>query len=50
VQMLCGSVAGYAVNALYDGTPTPMGAVIGATALATVAIYWAALRTHHRAA
>ena len=50
VQMLCGSVAGYAVNALYDGTPVPMGAVIGATALGTVGFYWAALRRHHHAA
>jgi DHA1 family bicyclomycin/chloramphenicol resistance-like MFS transporter len=49
VQMLSGSVAGYAVNALYDGTPTPMGAVILATALGTVAIYWLALRSHRAA-
>jgi len=49
VQMLCGSVAGYAVNALYDGTPTPMGAVILATALATVAMHWALLRAHRAA-
>ncbi len=49
VQMLCGSVAGYAVNAFYDGTPVPMGAVILATALATVGIYWLALRAHRAA-
>ena len=47
VQMICGSVAGYAVNALYDGTPTPMGAVILATALSTVAMHWALLRAHN---
>ena len=44
VQMLCGSVAGYAVNAFYDGTPVPMGAVILLVALAAAGIYWAALR------
>jgi len=44
VQMGCGAVAGYAVNALYDGTPVPMGVVILAMALATAALYFAMLR------
>lgn len=44
VQMGSGALAGYAVNALYDGTPVPMGAVILAMALATAALYFAMLR------
>jgi len=44
IQMGAGAVAGYAVNAFYDGTPLPMGVVILATALATVGIYWLLLR------
>ncbi|MDE2227699.1 MAG: multidrug effflux MFS transporter [Alphaproteobacteria bacterium] len=44
VQMASGALAGYAVNALYDGTPVPMGAVILTMALATAAIYVAMLR------
>jgi DHA1 family bicyclomycin/chloramphenicol resistance-like MFS transporter len=50
VQMLCGSVAGYAVNAFYDGTPVPMGAVILLLALGSAGIYWAALRSQRVAA
>ena len=44
VQMGTGALAGYAVDALYDGTPVPMGAVILAMALATAGIYMALLR------
>ncbi len=44
VQMLCGAVGGYVVNALYDGTPVPMSAMILAAALAAGGIYWATLR------
>ncbi len=44
IQMASGALAGYAVNAFYDGTPVPMGAVILAMALATAAIYFALLR------
>src|SRR5690348_4831998 len=44
VQMGTGALAGYAVDAFYDGTPVPMGAVILAMALATVGIYMALLR------
>jgi len=39
IQMLCGAVGGYAVNALYDGTPRPMGAMILAAALLASGIY-----------
>jgi MFS transporter, DHA1 family, multidrug resistance protein len=48
IQMLCGAVGGYAVNALYDGTPLPMGGMMLASALAAVAIYLAALRQRGR--
>ena len=44
VQMGAGAIAGYAVNAFYDGTPVPMGAVILAMALAAAGIYVAMLR------
>ncbi|HVA34718.1 MAG TPA: Bcr/CflA family multidrug efflux MFS transporter [Stellaceae bacterium] len=44
IQMASGAAAGYAVNALYDGTPVPMGAVILAMALATAGLYFAMLR------
>lgn len=44
IQMAAGAIAGYAVDAFYDGTPLPMGAVILATALATAGIYLALLR------
>jgi MFS transporter, DHA1 family, multidrug resistance protein len=39
VQMLGGSLAGYAVNALYDGTPLPMAAMIAAMAMAAFLSY-----------
>lgn len=45
VQMLCGALGGYVVNALYDGTPWPMGIVILGSGLACSAIYAALLRT-----
>ncbi|HUE19527.1 MAG TPA: Bcr/CflA family multidrug efflux MFS transporter [Stellaceae bacterium] len=44
IQMGCGGIAGYAVNALYDGTALPMGGVILAMAIGTPGIYWAVLR------
>jgi len=44
VQMLCGALGGYIVNALYDGTPRPMGVVILASGLACSAVYAALLR------
>src|SRR5215469_1098617 len=44
IQMAGGAIAGYAVDAFYDGTPLPMGAVILATALLTAAIYFLLLR------
>ncbi|MGH6982945.1 MAG: Bcr/CflA family multidrug efflux MFS transporter [Stellaceae bacterium] len=44
IQMAAGAIAGYAVDAFYDGTPLAMGAVILATALATAGIYLALLR------
>jgi DHA1 family bicyclomycin/chloramphenicol resistance-like MFS transporter len=46
IQMLCGAAGGYVVNALYDGTPRPMGAVILFAAVACVAVY--ALLLPHR--
>ncbi|HUC64195.1 MAG TPA: multidrug effflux MFS transporter [Stellaceae bacterium] len=42
VQMLGGSLAGYAVNALYDGTPLPMAAMIAAMAMAALLAYYLA--------
>jgi DHA1 family bicyclomycin/chloramphenicol resistance-like MFS transporter len=39
IQMLCGAAGGYAVNALYDGTPVPMGAAMLAAALACSGLY-----------
>jgi MFS transporter, DHA1 family, multidrug resistance protein len=42
VQMLGGSLAGYAVNALYDGTPLPMAAIIAAMATAALLSYYLA--------
>jgi DHA1 family bicyclomycin/chloramphenicol resistance-like MFS transporter len=44
IQMGSGALAGYAVDALYDGTPVPMGTVILAMALAATAVYFAMLR------
>lgn len=44
IQMAAGAIAGYVVDAFYDGTPMPMGAVILATALATAGIYFTLLR------
>jgi DHA1 family bicyclomycin/chloramphenicol resistance-like MFS transporter len=44
IQMSSGALAGYAVNAFYDGTPTPMGAVILAMALMAAAMHAAMLR------
>ena len=44
IQMGAGAIAGYIVDVLYDGTPVPMGAVILATSLATVGVYFALLR------
>jgi len=41
VQMGAGALAGYAVNALYDGTPVPMGAMILAMGILSAAIYYA---------
>jgi MFS transporter, DHA1 family, multidrug resistance protein len=38
VQMLCGALGGYVVNALYDGTPFPMGAVMFGSGLGSAAI------------
>jgi len=43
IQMLCGAVGGYAVNAVYDGTPRPMGAMILLAALASGGLYAAFL-------
>jgi MFS transporter, DHA1 family, multidrug resistance protein len=42
-QMLSGAAGGYAVNALYDGTPVPMGAGILLAALACAALHRALL-------
>lgn len=39
IQMLCGALGGYVVNALYDGTPLPMGGVILFAGAASTAIY-----------
>jgi len=50
VQMLLGAVGGYAVNALYDGTPRPMGAMMLFAALASGGIYAAFLRPRPSAA
>jgi DHA1 family bicyclomycin/chloramphenicol resistance-like MFS transporter len=44
IQMLCGALGGYAVNALYDGTPLPMTGMILFAGLACGALYWVALR------
>jgi len=45
IQMASGAAAGYAVNALYDGTPVPMGAVILAMGILSAAVYYAWVRT-----
>ncbi len=50
VQMLLGAAGGYVVNALYDGTPRPMGAMILFAGLASGAIYAAFLRRPRSAA
>ncbi|MGH7090688.1 MAG: MFS transporter, partial [Stellaceae bacterium] len=39
VQMLCGALGGWAVNALYHGTPVPMGAAMLVAALACTGLY-----------
>jgi MFS transporter, DHA1 family, multidrug resistance protein len=39
IQMLCGAAGGYAVNALYNGTPLPMGAAMFLAALACSGLY-----------
>jgi DHA1 family bicyclomycin/chloramphenicol resistance-like MFS transporter len=43
IQMLLGAVGGYAVNALYDGTPRPMGVMMLLAALCSGGIYAALL-------
>lgn len=43
MQMLGGSIAGYLVNALYDGTPIPMAATIAAMGFAALLSYRLAL-------
>jgi len=43
IQMLLGAVGGYAVNALYDGTPLPMGVGILTAALASAGLHRALL-------
>ncbi|HZB92198.1 MAG TPA: multidrug effflux MFS transporter [Stellaceae bacterium] len=43
MQMLGGSLAGYVVNALFDGTPRPMAAIIAAMAAAAFLSYHLAL-------
>jgi DHA1 family bicyclomycin/chloramphenicol resistance-like MFS transporter len=49
MQMLGGSAAGYAVNALYDGTPVPMAATIAAMGIAAFLSYHLALPRISRA-
>jgi MFS transporter, DHA1 family, multidrug resistance protein len=44
IQMLCGAAGGYVVNALYDGTPLPMGGGILFAALACSSLHRALLR------
>lgn len=39
VQMVAASLVGYAVNALYDGTPVPMGATIGLMSVGAFVTY-----------
>ena len=50
IQMLFGAAGGYAVNAFYDGTPRPMGAMILLAALASGGVYAALLRRRPAAA
>ena len=38
MQMLMGALGGYAVNALYDGTPLPMTGTLLVAALACAAL------------
>jgi MFS transporter, DHA1 family, multidrug resistance protein len=49
VQMLAGSLAGYVVNALYDGTPLPMAAIIAAMSAGAFLSYHGALPRISRA-
>lgn len=44
IQMLCGAAGGYVVNALYNGTPLPMGVGMLAAALACSSLYVVAVR------
>jgi MFS transporter, DHA1 family, multidrug resistance protein len=44
IQMILGALGGYAVNALYDGTPRPMGEMMLLAAVVSGGIYAALLR------
>jgi MFS transporter, DHA1 family, multidrug resistance protein len=44
IQMLCGAAGGYVVNALYDGTPLPMGGMMLFAALACTTLHRLLLR------
>lgn len=44
MQMVLGSIAGFVVNLLYDGTALPMGAILAAMAVIAFAIYLATVR------
>ena len=44
IQMGCGAIVGYFVNALYDGTAVPMAAIILLMGVAATAVYYLMLR------
>jgi DHA1 family bicyclomycin/chloramphenicol resistance-like MFS transporter len=46
IQVAVGSLVGYLVSALYDGTPLPMGATLAAMSVGAFVAYYVGPRRH----
>jgi len=47
LQVAAGSIVGYAVSALYDGTPLAMGGMLAAMSLGAFASYFLGIARRH---